>query len=100
MDLEHSIDGINSEAGELIDELKKAKYYPGHELDVTNIKEEFGDLLFYFMLGLNHFGWTLREIMDMNRAKLDGVRYKDGFSGEAALNRDLDAEREALEKHT
>ena len=42
-------------------------------------------------------GFDLEQIRVQNIAKLRGVRYEHGFTAEAANNRDLDAERTALE---
>lgn len=42
---------------------------------------------------------TLQKIIDRNYEKLHKVRYKDGYSDDSANNRDIFAEREALENH-
>lgn len=43
---DHGIIGMMTEAGELLDQMKKHWFY-GRELDVVNIKEELGDILWY-----------------------------------------------------
>lgn len=94
--LDHAITGIVTEAGELADALKRVKFY-GKDLDITNMKEEAGDLLWYFTILLDELGTDLSEIRDMNNRKLTKKRYKNGFSKEAALNRNTEEERKELE---
>ena len=48
----HSSIGLCTEAGELIDQLKKHIYY-GRELDEANIKEELGDAMWYIFVMLD-----------------------------------------------
>ena len=93
--LMHGAIGVGTEAGELQDMLKKAVIY-GKPLDLTNVLEEAGDLLWYIALALDAAGFTMEEAMERNIAKLK-ARYPAGFTQEAALNRDLDAERKVLE---
>jgi NTP pyrophosphatase (non-canonical NTP hydrolase) len=91
----HMVLGITSEAGELAGVYKDSLAY-GKELDDIHIVEELGDLL-YFIQGLcNVNGWSLETVLDRNVAKLT-ARYADEFTPEKALNRDLEAERAALE---
>ena len=91
----HAALGIGTEAGELLDAFKKALFY-GKVTDRVNIAEELGDLLWYIAIGLDACGYTMEQAMERNIAKLK-VRYGDKFSSEAALNRDLTAERKTLE---
>lgn len=93
--LEHAIDGIASESGELVDAIKKAKYY-GKELDLTNLKEEGGDILWYLALMFDELGTTFEAEMLRNNAKLRS-RFPDKFTEELATNRDLGKERAILE---
>lgn len=81
----HAIIGIAGEAGELLDTLKRHVMYK-EELDVSNIKEEAGDILFYLEALLNTFNWTLDEVRDENIQKLT-KRYPSGFSYEDALRK-------------
>src|SRR5437764_1204166 len=48
-DLLHAILGISGEAGELVDAFKKELIY-GKTLDIENLKEEAGDILWYMAL--------------------------------------------------
>jgi NTP pyrophosphatase (non-canonical NTP hydrolase) len=164
--IEHAQIGILTETGELADAFKRHVIY-GKPLDVINLAEEVGDVLWYVALLLNELGVKARVIdrliedmleeqddptvsdlrlvltigamagaiashpdggvplaegcslligllvlllkrhgqtiytsMDANIKKLhdkEKGRYKDGvFSTEAALNRDVDVERETL----
>ena len=83
--LEHMVIGICGEAGELADGIKKNSIY-GKPLERANIIEEFGDLEFY-MAGLRQMlGISRYETLAANVAKL-GVRYKNGYSDQAAIDR-------------
>jgi NTP pyrophosphatase (non-canonical NTP hydrolase) len=66
------------------------------ELDITNLKEEAGDQLWYLAGVMRLLDTTFEEEADRNIAKLK-ARFGDKFSEEAALNRDLDIERNVLE---
>jgi len=93
-DLEHGVMGLVTEAGELTDAFKRHRFY-GKELDIDNIREELGDLLWYLALAAHGTGLSLGAIADMNIRKLK-ARYPEGFTQEAALNRDIEAEQEAM----
>lgn len=82
--LHHSI-GIAGESGELVDAIKKHIFY-GQELDIVNVKEETGDLLWYISNLLSSIGSSFEEVLEMNELKLQ-KRYKKGFSEEEAKNR-------------
>ena len=92
----HMILGIFTEGAEIADAYKKYVAY-NKKLDLINIKEEIGDILFYIANLCNLHGWDLRDIMDTNIKKLE-ARFPDKFSQEKALNRDLDTERKILER--
>lgn len=93
--IEHAVDGCVTEAGEMQDALKKAKYY-GKELDITNLKEEAGDLLWYLALLFDEIGTDFETEMARVINKLK-TRFPNKFTQFDALNRDLVAEREVLE---
>ena len=102
----HGILGMADEAGELISVVKSALYY-NKEIDLINIKEELGDMWWYYCLELDEIAVlehktpseVFEEIFAMNKAKLK-TRYPNKYSDEKALNRDLDKERKALETQT
>jgi NTP pyrophosphatase (non-canonical NTP hydrolase) len=91
----HGVMGVQTEAGELADTLKKATFY-GRPFDRINILEEVGDVLWYLTVICDAAGSSLEIVMNKNIAKLRG-RYGDQFSEEKAVNRRLDIEREVLE---
>lgn len=95
MMLLHASIGIATEAGELQDALKKHLFY-GREFDHTNAVEEVGDLLWYAALACESLGTTLEDAMERNIAKLK-ARYPEKFEAQRAIERDLTAERAALE---
>ena len=98
-DLLHAIMGVVTESGELMDVCKRAFYYgKGKEaVDLVNIKEEFGDILWYVALGLHACGSSFEEVMQTNLDKLK-ARYPEKFSLEDAYERDLSKERSVLEQ--
>ncbi len=96
----HAVIGMSTEAGELLDVLKKYIFY-GKELDFVNIEEELGDSNWYQSLMIHalklkeyHTSWEL--ICEKNINKLN-ARYGEKFSESAAQERDLEKEREILE---
>lgn len=92
----HAAIGLCTETGELQDALKKNLIY-GKTLDLVNVLEEAGDLLWYLALALDASGFTPEQAMERNIEKLR-KRFPEGYSNEKALVRDLDAERKELEK--
>ena len=77
--------GLNGEAGEVIDILKK-HIFQGHKLDTEHIAKELGDCLWYIAVCAKGAGYTLDEIAEMNKAKLR-KRYPDGFEADKSLHR-------------
>lgn len=92
----HMMLGMCTEIAELQDVFKKNLAYK-KEIDITNVREEIGDLMWYVgnFCRMNNF--DLEEILDTNIEKLK-VRYPEKFTHENAINRDLKKEREILEK--
>lgn len=91
----HYLLGIHTEGAELADAAKRAIFY-GRPLDRVNAIEEVGDLLWYVARLLDLLDSSFGEAMERNIAKLR-ARYPDGFDEADAVDRDLDAERCALE---
>jgi len=83
--LHHSI-GVSGEAGELIDTIKKHVFY-GSPLDVKNVIEEAGDLMWYLTRLLSQLGYSLEDAMAFNHDKLNKKRYANGYSDMAAVAR-------------
>ena len=77
--------GLNGEAGEAIDVLKKTLFQE-HSFDREKLIEELGDCLWYIAEGAAALGVTLEDICKANLLKLL-IRYPDGFSGQASRER-------------
>lgn len=91
----HAALGKATEIGEFIDPLKKYIFY-GKEIDEVNMLEEIGDGKWYDGVAIDALDSTEEIVMSRNIQKL-AKRYPDKFTEDAALNRDLEAEREILE---
>ena len=91
----HMILGMVTEVAEIADVYKKYIAY-GRDLDLVNVKEELGDLMFYVVNICNFHKWDLRDICKTNIDKLK-ARYPEKFTNEKAINRDLKIERKILE---
>lgn len=92
----HAAMGMATEAGEFLDPIKKHLFY-GKPLDLVNLREEVGDLLWYIAIACDALDTTIDAEMQRNIAKLR-KRYPEKFTSEAANERDLTAERAILEK--
>lgn len=83
--IENGLMGLNGEAGECIDILKK-HLFQGHELDEEKLIDEVGDCLWYIAEIATGLGIELQEIAEHNIAKLR-ARYPYGFDRERSINR-------------
>jgi NTP pyrophosphatase (non-canonical NTP hydrolase) len=92
----HAGIGLSTESGEFLDALKKHIFY-GKDLDKVNLAEEMGDLFWYLAIVSDELGVKMEDVMERNIQKLK-ARYGEKFSEEKAENRDLNTEREILEK--
>lgn len=86
MNLLHGSMGCCTEANELLDSIKKHIFY-GRPLDLPNIKEEIGDILWYISMICNAMNWEISDMMDANITKLE-KRYPNKFTEVDANNRD------------
>ena len=77
--------GLNGEAGECIDILKK-HLYQGHAFDSEHMAKELGDVAWYLAISAEAIGYDLETIFQMNIDKLR-ARYPDGFDAEHSLHR-------------
>ena len=77
--------GLNGEAGECIDILKK-HLYQGHAFDSEHMAKELGDVAWYLAISADAIGYDLDTIFQMNIDKLR-ARYPDGFNAEHSLHR-------------
>lgn len=94
--IEHAAMGLASEAGEILDNVKAHIFY-GKPLDVINLVEEAGDILWFLSLLLQQEGLTIEDAVKGNRAKLN-ARYGEGFSEAKALGRKKEFELEQLKE--
>lgn len=94
----HGAVGICTEAGEVMDTVKKSMFY-GRWLDKTNLKEELGDLLWYMGLMCSELGVSFEQLMDENIRKLK-ARYPEQFTQADEQGRDYGKEAEAVQNIT
>lgn len=91
----HGAIGLATEAGEILEALKNA--LNGEALDRVNIKEEVGDAKWYMAVlsMVARFPWGEDERVNIEKLR---ARFPDKFTEARAINRDLDKEREILER--
>lgn len=77
--------GLNGEAGECIDMLKK-NMYQGHDLDRRALALELGDVAWYLAVAAYALNYDLDTVFRMNIEKLR-KRYPDGFSEKRSRDR-------------
>lgn len=82
----HAAIGISGEAGELIDAVKKNWVY-NKELDLGNVKEELGDLMFYIQAMAQLCGFNTQDILQANADKLAKRYVGLKYSNTAAIAR-------------
>lgn len=76
MDMDYVVIALNEEAGEIAGWYKKfiLRGNPGARLTWDDLKGEAGDLLYYLVRLCQLQGWTLEDVMDFNKLKLDARR--------------------------
>ncbi len=77
--------GLAGESGEIADMVKKAVYHK-HELDLGELVDELGDLLWYVSAICTLFNIDMDKVMERNIEKLKS-RYPEGFTFEDSINR-------------
>lgn len=80
--------GLNGEAGEAIDILKK-QMFQDHKEDYKHIASELGDCCWYITVTANAMGYSLVDILNMNIEKLH-KRYPNGFDSAKSIDRSED----------
>lgn len=86
-DLVNGVMGLNGEAGECIDYVKKAVFHK-HAFNKDELAKELGDVMWYVAMCCNAIGVSLDDVMQGNIDKLK-QRYPDGFSEQASINREV-----------
>jgi len=94
-DAYHMIFGMVTEVGELADVFKRNLAYK-KPIDLINVQEEIGDLMWYIINFCTINGFELEDILYQNIEKLR-ARYPEKYTEYDALNRDLEKERKVLE---
>ena len=77
-------------------QLKGWFYGKPESIDMVNIKEEIGDVLYYLAILMDEIGTDFATEQERVIAKLR-VRYPEKFTTKHATERDLIKERDALE---
>ena len=65
----HAAMGVSTEAGEVLDAVKKHVFY-GKKLDETNLFEEVGDIFWYLAILADELGFDFETAMQKNIAPL------------------------------
>jgi NTP pyrophosphatase (non-canonical NTP hydrolase) len=82
----HMAVGVSGEAGELLDAIKKHCVYQ-KPINMENVMEEAGDILFYLTGILNELDMTIEQCIQANMDKLSR-RYPNGtYTNAAAIAR-------------
>lgn len=84
-DLLHATLGIAGEAGEIVDAVKKHVIYD-KPLDIVNIREEIGDVMWYIALMCRTLDMSLEDLFQENIDKL-AKRYPEKYTDELASAR-------------
>lgn len=94
--LNNAARGMAGDVGEVNTCVQRCLEY-GKPLDLVNLKEELGDVLWRIVQACDAVGFTLEEVMQANIAKLS-KRYPEKYTDELAAeeNRNRDAERQAV----
>lgn len=94
--INHMLFGLMTEVGELVDTHKRALAYKT-ELDMLNIEEEMGDILWYLAGLATFYKLSLNNVASKNIAKLR-TRFPEKFEEVLAVNRNTDEERKTFNK--
>jgi NTP pyrophosphatase (non-canonical NTP hydrolase) len=77
--------GLCGEAGEVAEHLKKTLYHD-HPMDISALRNELGDVLWYWVVLCDTLGLSPDEVIEANVEKRS-KRYPEGFSAERSLRR-------------
>ena len=91
----HALIGTATEATELMEALEAG--IEGEDIDYVNVMEEFGDINWYEAIGCDATEVSFEDILITNIEKLR-KRFPERFTNEEAIERNLDEERNILEK--
>jgi NTP pyrophosphatase (non-canonical NTP hydrolase) len=72
--------GLSGEIGEVVDMIKKHLYHRnGKPLSIEKMRDELGDVLWYFSILCSILGLTFEDVMEASIAKLE-KRHPNGFT--------------------
>jgi NTP pyrophosphatase (non-canonical NTP hydrolase) len=83
-DLLHWVLGINGEAGEIAEKIKKIIRDKGGEVspeDKTELAKEVGDVLWYLAVFADHLGVSLDDVAKQNLDKLQSRKARGALRG-------------------
>lgn len=78
--------GLNGEAGECIDIVKK-HMFQGHEINTEKLAKELGDVAWYLAVTAYAIGYPLEDVLTLNIDKLR-QRYPNGFDAGRSQHRE------------
>lgn len=87
--------GLTTESNEIVYNIQKAMFR-NQEVDVPNIKEELGDLMWYVGELINRLDLNFNDILNLNIQKL-AKRYSNGFDPKESQERNTQEERKIFE---
>ncbi len=93
---ETPLDSFTIYSTDLLDMVKKQVFY-GRPIDIQKAEMTLFSLKVAMTVGLENEGFSVADILDANVAKLS-KRYAEKFSEDAANNRDVKAEYEAMSR--
>jgi NTP pyrophosphatase (non-canonical NTP hydrolase) len=91
---DHPLRYLLGSAGSALDVIKRGLFY-GITIDTRRLGKNLGSILLAIEVLAEAEGWTMSDLQEANIAKLT-KRFPDKFTTEAAVNRDVEAEREVL----
>lgn len=94
LNLFHVIAGIGSELGEMTEAFENTC---NGDHDEVNWSEELGDTGWYLTYGINTIGTTAEDVQMLIDTKLEKRHKGKVFNAENTINRDVKAERKAME---
>ena len=71
--------GLNGEAGEVADKIKK--HLRDGKLDIGGIIYELGDVCWYVARLADSLGYSLEDILEINHSKLESRKTRDALTG-------------------
>ena len=86
----HMLLGVVGETGEFTDAC--LRYFGTGDMDVTNLKEEIGDLLWYLAGMCENFGFSIGTVMEANIRKLEARSQSNSVTDDSKRDRQEEAE--------